>query len=99
MRRHITLQKGDSRWLYPPIAATFQNGWKGFVFSTLGAHADGTGWPLEQCSYWLDGAIRLGYLLDDPELIAKASGRLDRVVDVVLNGGNIFIYWRPSSVI
>lgn len=80
-------------------SATFQDAWKGFGFPALGAHPDGTGWPLEQCSYWLDGAIRLGYVLNDPALIAKASARLDRVVDGVLNGGATFIYWRPPSVI
>ena len=32
---------------------------------------DGTGWPLEQCAYWLDGAIRLGFVLHDEALIQQ----------------------------
>ena len=78
---------------------TFHEAWKGHGFSALGANADGTGWPLEQCSYWLDGAIRLGYMLKDANLIQKASARLDRVVNGVLQGGESFIYWRPVSAV
>src|SRR5579883_184640 len=80
-------------------SATIQDAWKGFPFDAFGVNPDGTGWPLEQCSYWLDGAIRLGYALDDSALIAKASARLDYVVNGVLKGGETFIYWRPASII
>jgi len=79
--------------------ATFHEAWRGYGFSALGANADGTGWPLEQCSYWLDGAIRLGYMLRDEKLIRKVSQRLDGVVDGVLSGGESFIYWRPLSAV
>lgn len=79
--------------------ATFHEAWRGYGFSALGANADGTGWPLEQCSYWLDGAIRLGYMLRDQTLIQKVSERLDAVVDGVLQGGASFIYWRPLSAV
>jgi hypothetical protein len=78
---------------------TFKKAWKGYPFSARGGRPDGTGWPLEQCSYWLDGAIRLGYILQDPELLHKASSRLDLVVNGVLNGGTSFIYWRPESAV
>lgn len=54
---------------------------------------DGTGWPIEQSAYWLDGALRLGYILDDQTLINKIEKRLDIVVDGVNNGGDSFIYW------
>ena len=47
------------------------------------ANPDGTGWPLEQCAYWLDGAIRLGYILHDEPLIRKIRARLDPIVDGV----------------
>jgi hypothetical protein len=77
---------------------TFGEAWKGHWFNGLGVYPDGTGWPLEQCSYWLDGAVRLGYILNDPALISKATQRLDMVVSGVLNGGESFIYWRPKSV-
>ncbi len=79
--------------------ATFHEAWRGYGFSALGANADGTGWPLEQCSYWLDGAIRLGYMLGDQKLIQKVAERLDAVVDGVLKGGESFIYWRPLSAV
>jgi len=80
-------------------SATFHEAWRGYGFSALGANPDGTGWPLEQCSYWLDGAIRLGHMLQDQKLIQKASKRLDAVVDGVSKGGESFIYWRPLSAV
>ncbi len=78
---------------------TFGKAWKGFGFEARGATADGGGWPLEQCSYWLDGAIRLGYVLQDSALIKKASIRLDTVVDGVLRRGETFIYWLPKKAL
>ncbi|MDP2338530.1 MAG: glycoside hydrolase family 127 protein [Bacteroidota bacterium] len=78
---------------------TFGKAWKGYGFEARGATADGGGWPLEQCSYWLDGAIRLGYILHDSVLIKKASTRLDTVVNGVLRGGETFIYWLPKEAL
>lgn len=78
---------------------TFGEAWKGYGFEARGAHPDGTGWPLEQCSYWLDGAIRLAYQLGDQRLLEKIQHRLDLVVNGVLSGGESFIYWRPKSVL
>lgn len=78
---------------------TFAEAWKGFGFEARGANPDGTGWPLEQCSYWLDGAIRLAYQLKDEMLLEKARTRLDLVVNGVLKGGPSFIYWRPQSAV
>ena len=77
---------------------TFGEGWKGKPIAAPGAHPDGTGWPLEQSSYWLDGLVRLGYALHDDYLINKARARLDLVVDGVLKGGESFLYWRPKAV-
>lgn len=79
--------------------ATFHEAWRGYSFPAMGERPDGTGWPLEQCSYWLDGAVRLGYILQDSQLLQKASSRLDLVVNGVLNGGETFIYWRPKSAV
>jgi len=76
---------------------TFAEAWKGFGFDAKGANPDGTGWPLEQSSYWLDGAIRLAYQLNDQRLLEKVQSRLDLVVNGVLKGGPSFIYWRPES--
>lgn len=78
---------------------TYGEAWKGYGFEARGAEKDGTGWPLEQSSYWLDGAVRLAWILDDEALKAKVKQRLDMVVDGVLNGGETFVYWRPKSAI
>ncbi len=76
---------------------TFGMGWKAVAFEARGAGEQGTGWPLEQCAYWLDGLVRLAYILDDPALIEKARSRLDPVVDGALSGNPSFIYWRPMN--
>ncbi|MDP4204862.1 MAG: glycoside hydrolase family 127 protein [Bacteroidota bacterium] len=77
----------------------FKHGWKGYGFKARETNEDGTGWPIEQCSYWLDGAVKLGYILHDTTLIRKTSSRLNLVVNGVLNGGESFIYWKPQSVV
>lgn len=76
--------------------AVFGDAWKGVPVKAPNAAADGTGWPLEQCSYWLDGLVRLGYVLHDETLIQKAKARLDLVVDGVNRGGISFIYWTTN---
>ena len=78
---------------------TFGQAWEGHWFNSIGVFPNGEGWPLEQCSYWLDGAVRLGYILNDTALISKVTKRLDTVVSGVLAGGESFIYWRPKSVL
>ena len=78
---------------------TFSEAWKGYGFKARGATANGGGWPLEQCSYWLDGAVRLGYILHDSALIKKVSARLDTVVEGVLKRGDNFIYWLPKKML
>jgi len=80
-------------------SATFGEAWKGHWFNAVGVQPNGGGWPLEQCSYWLDGAVRLGYILNDTALIGKATKRLDQVVSGVLGGGESFIYWLPKTVL
>ncbi len=76
----------------------FRLAWKGVPIKAPGVGPEGTGWPLEQCSYWLDGAVKLGYILNDSALIHKTSARLDRVVDGVLKGADNFIYWKPDAI-
>jgi hypothetical protein len=80
---------------YHPV---FHDGWKGTPIAWTGAKPDGTGWPIEQCSYWLDGAIRLGYILHDEALIQKIRLRLDPIVDGVNRAdfGTTFIYWKKG---
>jgi uncharacterized protein len=77
---------------------TFADGWKGIPIQAPGAKPDGTGWPLEQSAYWLDGAIRLGLVLHDEALIRKIRARLDQVVDGVNEAefGTTFIYWKHA---
>jgi len=77
----------------------FGEAWKGYGFKALGTKPDGTGYPLEQCSYWLDGAVRLAYILRDEALIAKMQARVDTVVKGVLGGGTSFVYWLPPTVL
>jgi uncharacterized protein len=72
-------------------------GWKGVKFKGINVGPEGTGWPLEQCSYWLDGLVRLAYILDDPVLIKKVHERLDPVVDGALSGSPSLIHWRPME--
>ncbi len=45
-----------------------------------GAGADQRWWGYEQSGYWLDGAIRCGYLLDDPKMVRLARERIDYVL-------------------
>ena len=78
---------------YHPV---FADAWKGVAVNAPNAAADGTGWPLEQSSYWLDGLVRLGYVLHDEKLIQKAKARLDLIVDGVNGGGTSFIYWKTN---
>ena len=79
-------------------SVTYEMAWKGVGFKARGADPKtGTGWPLEQCSYWLDGAVRLAYILGDSALIRKVTGRLDMVVNGVLNGGKSFVYWQDMD--
>jgi hypothetical protein len=80
-------------------AEVFKHGYKGYHFEARGVKAPGVGWPVEQCAYWLDGLVRLAYILDDPQLIAKARARLDLVVNGVHNGGESFIYWQPKAIL
>ena len=62
--------------------SVFRDGWKGPPPGQRQG-PDGTGWPLEQCAYWLDGALRLGFVLHDEALIRKIRARLDPIVDGV----------------
>jgi uncharacterized protein len=78
---------------------TFADGWKGIPIKAPGGNADGTGWPIEQSAYWLDGALRLGLVLhDEAFILQKIRARLDPVVAGVnkADAGTSFIYWRKG---
>ena len=76
----------------------FADGWKGTPIHWTNAKPDGTGWPLEQSAYWLDGAIRLGFILHDETLLKKIRARLDPVVDGInqAQDGTSFVYWKQN---
>ena len=74
---------------------TFHDAWKGLKPDRRNAWKTNEG-SLEQCAYWLDGLVRLGYILHDDYLIRKATDRLNLVVDGVNRGGNSFFYWQKK---
>ena len=80
---------------------TFRDAWKGTPVNAPNLPgvfaAEGTGGPLEQCAYWFDGALRLGYLLHDDALVEKVTKRLKPVVEGVNRSGNSFIYWKKGK--
>ena len=82
----------------------FAYGWLGRDITARQSDGDGklssTGWLLEQCAYWLDGALQLGYQLGDSTLIRKTTQRLDGVVDGVLSSPNhTFIWWKEDDIV
>ena len=76
-----------SRAIWTNIIAVFHDAWKGPPVAAPAAAADGTGWPLEQCAYWLNGLVELGFVLHDDALVQKAT----RAIDV---GGRRGESWR-----
>ena len=48
--------------------------------------------------YWMDGALRLGFVLHDQALIKKIRARLDPVVEGILKAefGTSFIFWKKG---
>lgn len=79
---------------------TFRDAWKGVPIeasSYLDPKDKSVGWPLEQCAYWLDGALRLGYALHDDALIARVAKRLSPIIDGVNGNGTSLIYWREGK--
>jgi hypothetical protein len=77
--------------------SVYEKGWSGESFEGINVGEEGTNWPLEQSAYWLDGLVRLAYIMEDSVLINKVKSRLDPIVDGVLNGGPSFIHWRPKE--
>ena len=55
---------------------TFGDAWKGFRINSTNAAADGTGWPSGTVRLLLDGLVRLGCVLHDNALLAKAEAAL-----------------------
>jgi DUF1680 family protein len=53
------------------------NGWMVPEYDIAERHA---WWPYEQTAYWIDGALRCGYLLQDENLIARAAAQIEYVL-------------------
>ena len=58
---------------------------------------DKGGWPYEGGGYWLDGLVRLGYVLHDETLINQAKARLDQVVTNMNDKGILFMWWLDRN--
>ena len=54
-------------------------------------------WPYEGGGYWLDGLVRLGYVLHDDALINQAKTRLDVVVTNMNGKGILFMWWLDRN--
>lgn len=62
-------------------------GWKGEVALPPGYPDFKLWWPYEQTAYWIDGALRCGYLLNDRALIDSARSQLMYVLNNPAKGG------------
>ncbi len=77
---------------------TFRDAWTDLNLDARTATFQKIIGPLEQGAYWLDGLLRLGYLLHDEHLIHKAEAHLKPVVEGVNHGADSFIYyWKLSE--
>lgn len=50
-------------------------------------------WPCEGGGYWLDGLLKLGYVLEDQFLLNQAKSRLEVVVTHMNPDSILFIWW------
>ncbi len=56
--------------------------WAGNLEMSKNPHYWGSDWwRFEQSAYYVDGFTRLGYILDDPELMAKGKANVEYVLD------------------
>lgn len=79
-------------------------GWKGIVQLPPGYEEFKLWWPYEQTAYWIDGALRCGYLLKDQALIDSAKSYLDWMLDHrqpngLLGPAHLGIYRWPHAVL
>jgi hypothetical protein len=85
----------------PEQAIVFGKGWTGEdTPGAKGAGPHGRGWPAEQCATWLEGAIKLGVILDDQALVDEIKGRLLLVAENVLKAPDdafMFMWWTTKD--
>ncbi|MFP4144978.1 MAG: hypothetical protein ACLFV3_07510 [Phycisphaeraceae bacterium] len=71
-------------------------GWSGeeqYAWSDQRPRLDGgQAWQTEQSAYYLDGTLRLGFVLRDEKLIEKVTDQLDVILDDT-SRGNGFLWW------
>ena len=71
---------------YHPV---FRDGWKGTPSPRRRPTPTARAGRWNSAAYWLDGLLRLGFVLHDDALIQKATARLGLVVDGVNRGGTV----------
>lgn len=54
-------------------------------------------WPYEGGGYWLDGLVRLGYILHDDALLEQAKRRYEAVISHVNPNGILFLWWLDKN--
>jgi hypothetical protein len=85
----------------PAQAIVFGKGWTGEDLpGAKGTGPHGRGWPAEQCATWLEGAIRLGAILDDRALVDEIKARLLLVAENVLKAPDdafLFMWWTTKD--
>ena len=55
--------------------------WQGILTEKDSDPVSANWWPYEQTGYWVDGALKCGYLLGDKELIERARKNIDYVIE------------------
>ena len=55
------------------------------------------GWPYEGGGYWLDGLVKLGYILKDKTLIKQAERRLDVIPKNMNDQSILFMWWLDRN--
>ena len=60
-------------------------------------NADPGAWSCEGGAYWFDGLVRLAYQLDDPDLKALASNRLETVLSKMSDRAIGFCWWLDRN--
>ena len=86
------------------VDSAFRKAWAS-DYKMTGDHVslwDQGAWPYEGGGYWLEGLVKLGYILHDDALIEQAKSRLDVVVDNMNPDGIVFMWWlnknRPEDM-
>ncbi len=84
LRKYLEIQRDGLTGHPEATGFPFDAEWWGVAESQAGSGKPGyphNFWgPYEQTAYWIDGAIRCGYLIQDDELVKKAGQTIDYVM-------------------